>query len=116
MTKLLRANGLLLDHRSFISLGIEPHLVLKGDDVVCQRQRVWHRGKGKCAVCKREINVLDSWEMDHKQGGTVGRCDCLHNLQVSCWDCHRKKHVRPQFTQRKAEAVKTFDQLYPETA
>jgi len=117
MTKLLRANGFLLDSRSFISLGIEPHLVLKGDDIICQRQRVWHRAKGKCAICKDSLAVLDygDFEMDHIQGGTVGRCDCLHNLQAVHVACHKKKHVRPQFTQRKAEAVKAFDQLYPES-
>ena len=99
-TKLLRENGLLLDARSFVSrpsiANGSIHLFFKGDDVICQRQRVWHRSKGKCAGCKRLLDVLD-WEMDHKQGGTVGRCDCLHNLQALCRDCHRAKHVQPQF-------------------
>ena len=117
-TKVLRANGLLLDRRSFISLGAEPHLILYGDDIVCQRQRVWHRSKGKCAICKDSLAVLDygDFHMDHIQGGTVGRCDCLHNLRAVHAHCHRKRHVRPMFTQRKAEARKQFDELYPVTA
>ena len=29
--------------------------------------------------------------MDHKVGGSLGRCDCLHNLQALCHDCHVTK-------------------------
>lgn len=119
VTKALVANGIFWDKRSFISLGTEPHLYLKGDDIKLMRQRVWARAKRKCANCKREIIYQDfdaDWEMDHKQGGTVGRCDCLHNLQVLCRPCHRAKHVQVKFTQRKEEAKKQFDELYPVTA
>ena len=45
-TKLLFKNGLLLDRRSFVSLNAnEPHLFLYGDDIICQRQRVYHKAK-----------------------------------------------------------------------
>ena len=90
VTKLLFRNGLLLDRRSFVSLnGNEPHLFLKGLDVSLRRDRVFKQSKGKCAGCKDELEY--EWEMDHKQGGNVGRCDCLHNLQALCPDCHQKK-------------------------
>ena len=99
VTKLLFRNGLLLDRRSFLSLPREEdgtvHLMLKGDDIVCQRQRVWHRSKQRCALCKGAITF--DFEMDHIQGGTSGRCDCLHNLRALCRDCHRLKHVRTRF-------------------
>ena len=117
VTRLLRANGLLLDPRSFVTLGLEPHLKLKGDDMVCQRQRVAHRSKGKCAACKSPIRVFgleQDWEMDHKQGGLVGRYDDLENLQALCRPCHRKKHVRPKFSKKLAE--EDFGKLYPESA
>jgi hypothetical protein len=101
-TKALRDNHLFLDRRSFIS--IDAHLYLKGDDVICQRQRVWHRSKGKCKNCKAQLSPLDA-ELDHKQGGLVGRCDCLHNLQILCHDCHVKKHGRfPRFGEGRAKA------------
>lgn len=93
VTKLLFANGLLLDRDSFVSLNAnEPHLFLYGDDITCQRQRVWHRGKHKCASCGMAVGPFSQdWEMDHIQGGLVGRCDCLHNLQILCRPCHKKK-------------------------
>lgn len=117
VTRLLRANGLLLDPRSFVSLGSEPHLYLSGDDIVCQRQRVAHRSKGKCGICKKPIVIFgldQDWEMDHKQGGLVGRYDDLENLQALCRPCHRRKHVRPKFSKKLAE--EDFGKLYPESA
>ena len=118
VTKVLRANGLFWDKRSFVSLGVEPHLYLKGDDVVCQRQRVWLKWKGNkpAPLCVLKLEGCDFYasELDHKQGGTVGRCDCAHNLQPVCVNCHRLKHVHPKFTKRKADAQKAFAKLYPE--
>jgi hypothetical protein len=95
VSKLLYENGLLLDKRSFISLGAEPHLYLKGRDVEKQWDRLWESTVGSCANCR--LIIYGNWVMDHKQGGLVGRCDCLHNLQVLCPPCHRAKHVRPRF-------------------
>lgn len=115
VTKLLFRNGLFLDRRSFVSLhGNEPHLFLKGEDVSAQRLRVWYRSKNRCAICKKEFvfEYYDEWEMDHKQGGLVGRCDCLHNLRIVCPECHRKKHIHPQFTpkQQTQEAADEHDE------
>jgi HNH endonuclease len=94
VTKLLLDNGLLLDKRSFVSLdGNKPHLFLRGADVGTQRERIWQRSKGKCSNCLRVVifGFFDDWEMDHIQGGLSGRCDCLHNVQALCRDCHAKK-------------------------
>jgi hypothetical protein len=100
VTLLLRKNGLLLDRRSFVSLnGNEPHLFLKGDDVTLQREQIWNKANGKCRACRGPIS-WETFELDHKQGGLSGRCDCLHNLQALCHDCHAKKHVRPRFGER----------------
>jgi hypothetical protein len=95
-TKLLRANGLLLNRNSFVSLGLEPHLYLSGEDIVQMRARAWNKSRGKCAICKHELNPFD-WHMHHVQGGLVGRCDCLHNLQATHPLCHMKEHMRPRF-------------------
>jgi hypothetical protein len=96
LTKMLRANGLLLDRRSFVGYDAEmiPHLLLKGDDVIVQRQRVWRKSRGKCGICKTKL-VYEDFEMDHKRGGSFGRCDCLHNLQAAHRSpCHQSKHVQ----------------------
>lgn len=113
VTKLLRANKLLLDPRSFVSLPAhfdgKPHLYLEGLDVVLMRLRVELRDKGKCKQCK---SVTETWEMDHLQGGTVGRCDCLHNLQTLCGRCHDSKHVSVQWGPGRAQGLKDFDEVH----
>ena len=98
------ANANFLDKRSFISLS--GHLYLKGDDIREQRQKVYERDKGICHGidvegyrCKRYVS-WNTGHMDHIQGGLVGRCDCMHNLQWLCPDCHRAKHVQVQFSRR----------------
>jgi 5-methylcytosine-specific restriction endonuclease McrA len=95
ITKMLRENGLLLDRRSFVAYdsNMTPHLLLKGQDIVFQRAKVWLRSRRKCGLCKLALDY-DSLEMDHKKGGSFGRCDCLENLQILCRDCHRAKHVQ----------------------
>ena len=125
VSKLLYKNGIFLDRRSFVSLNAnEPHLFLFGDDIKMQRERVWARSKGKCGICKKKIEIAPyegqfdfgkDWEMDHIQGGLVGRCDCLHNLRATHPECHRAKHVRPRFGER-AQAVKDFDKVNPREA
>jgi hypothetical protein len=115
ITKMLRANGLLLDRRSFVGYDPQmiPHLLLKGDDVVVQRERVAHKSKGKCGKCKRPLDTVFgvlTFEMDHKKGASFGRCDCLHNLDAVHIPCHREKHVQVKF-----QAVKDFNKLYPST-
>jgi HNH endonuclease len=100
VTKLLRENGLLLDKRSFVSLGCEPHLYLKGRDMMAQRERMW-ASKMICGICNEEI--WDEWEVDHKQGGLVGRFDDLSNLQAVHPICHRQRHVHPKWSRRTSE-------------
>ena len=95
ITKLLRENGLLLDKRSFVSLGAEPHLYLRGEDIVAQRMRAWVASRGKCGICGSPLFYQD-YEMDHIQGGIVLRCDCLHNLRAVHGPCHRKRHLQVQ--------------------
>lgn len=85
VTNLLYANRIFLDSRSFVSLGSQPHLVLYGIDIVEQRKRLYLRDLGKCAECE---STTEDWEWDHIQGGNVGRCDCLHNAQTLCRQCH----------------------------
>lgn len=133
VTKVLVKNHIFWDKRSFVSLPNHSdgsiHVYLKGDDIKLARQRVWSSSRQRCASCKTELGY-DDWEMDHKQGGTVGRCDCLHNLQALCRPCHRKKHVKVGFKHavtlpnpdaafpdsrvtRAKDARKIFEKLYP---
>ena len=105
ITKLLLDNGLLLDKRSFVSLGAEPHLYLKGSDIPAQRERLTRQTASlACGICKNGLIGLGYAEMDHKQGGTVGRCDCLHNLHFVHSTCHRAKHVQVQLKSVPMEA------------
>lgn len=98
VTKLLWKNGFFLDKRSFVSLG-EPHLYLKGRDIGQQRDKLAPFGRTLiCGLCRRPIPEYHDWHMDHKEGGTSGRCDCLHNLQPVHAECHYKKHVHVQWT------------------
>lgn len=80
--------------KSFVSQ--DGHDYLSGLDVCQRRNEVFERDGGICQSC----GVYVSWsrgEMDHIKGGLVGRNDDLDNLRWVCRDCHRQKHVRPQF-------------------
>jgi hypothetical protein len=108
------------DYRSFVSLpkmGI-THLVLFGADVEPQRRAVYARDRGLCQIqgpnCLRRVLAWDEFHMDHILHGPGQRCWCLHNLRVVCEMCHRQRHVRPKFSQKIADAVESFDHLYPE--
>ena len=85
-----------LDKRSYWTNA--GHEYLFGDDKRNRRQELFDRivehstGLPRCQQC----GIDTSWNMGHmhhKQGGLVGRCDCLHNLEWLCPDCHRKEHV-----------------------
>jgi hypothetical protein len=105
VTRLLFENGLLLDKRSFVSWGAEPHLYLKGEDVGRQRERLWLSGNSECEICRKPIHFNQIWQMDHKQGGLVGRCDCRHNLRITHAECHRARHVQVQLRSIPMEAL-----------
>lgn len=107
VTRLLRENKIFLDHRSFVSLpSVEdgkPHLYLFGDDKVRQCQKVYERDAHMCQAGKpqhfineyifgEDYRAISKGEVDHKKGGNVGRCDCLHNLRQVCGAWHRWKH------------------------
>ena len=104
VTKLLYANGLLLDKRSFVSLNAnEPHLYLKGADMSAQRERVIKRDDGKCRKCGHNV-ASDYGEVHHViHKGQLGYDD-LCNLEWRCgrWfgDCHKSEHVAPRWTPR----------------
>lgn len=110
ITNLLQANGLLTDKRSFVSLGIEPHLYLSGVDAQECRARIYSRDD---ATCQLKL-APDCWgrmdfyacHLEHKQGGLVGRCWCDHNLRIACPPCHELKHNRnPRWTKKDSASV-----------
>jgi len=79
------------DDRSYVTHS--GHEFLFGDDVRARRQEVYERDEGKCQGCRKYIGW--TWgHMHHRQGGLVGRCTCLHNVEWRCIDCHAKEHVR----------------------
>lgn len=95
LTALLRKNHLFLDRHSEAVYDIDqvPHLILHGQDMTLQRERVFRRDRSLCKIrakgCTREAT-----ELEHLQGGNYRRCDCEHNLRAVCNSCHRQKHNR----------------------
>jgi hypothetical protein len=107
VTKLLRVNGIFRDRRSKVvhDLAGEMHLLLYGADMSEQRSRVFAKKSG--------LQYPVRFELDHKQGGMHGRCDCQHNLQVLTREDHEAKHGRTtRFAEVKREAVKDFEAIY----
>ena len=87
------------DERSFLSL--EGDEYLKGEDLSARRAAVYYKSHGRCMLnvsprCRGWIDFPD-FEMDHIQGGLVGRNDNLSNLRAVCKPCHRARHLRPRF-------------------
>jgi 5-methylcytosine-specific restriction endonuclease McrA len=112
-TKLLRANDLLKDRRSYVGYDSEmrPHLKLFGADMMVQRQRVYVHSRGKCAKCRGAI-TWDSFEMHHKVSRGKSGSDDIANLQAICRDCHTQIHGRyPRFGEGRAEAIKEFEEV-----
>jgi len=93
-------------------LEMVPHLKLKGLDKQLQRTRVFIEGKRQCSDCKRKISFDEPWEWDHIQGGNSGRCDCLHNAQILCPQCHIERHGRyPRFGEGRKQAIEDFNKV-----
>ena len=100
-------------YRSFI--GFKPdkpeelHEILYGVDVEPRRREVFIRDGYKCKRCGRDV----AWDSEdallerpighlrHIVGGSVDRCWCLHNLEVSCAECHKPDHVHTRFGEHK---------------
>lgn len=100
------------DPRSFCS--INGHEYLYGKDVEPRRREVYERDHGICQMRAEDgdspvdcdlFALWDDGEMHHIQGGLVGRCDCLHNVQWVCKPCHRASHVRPKWSSQQAVKV-----------
>ncbi len=81
---------------SFVS--VDGHEYLKGKDKTARYREAVEKLPPFCNKCKR---LLYEGDLDHIQGGLVGRCDCMHNLQWLCKDCHREKHVQVQLRSAK---------------
>jgi len=119
-TKAMKENRFLMERGSFVTLPHADgkiHFHLEGSDRSRMRPIVFARAKGRCQNqrCKALLEFR-SWEMDHIQGGTSGRCDCLHNLRALCIPCHRARHPQVRFGEGRAEAIKDFNNLYPREA
>jgi 5-methylcytosine-specific restriction endonuclease McrA len=82
------------DPRSYVTH--EGHEFLFGNDVRNRRQEVFDRDRGICGGCKKLVG-WNYFHMHHRQGGNVGRCTCMHNLEVLCPSCHANEHVQPKW-------------------
>ena len=107
VTKLLFANGLFLDKRSFLGWRESvPHLYLKGEDMSRQRQRVQERDEEWCGKCTRHVNDEDA-EIHHVISKGRGGSDDLSNLEWRCGrfvsDCHTAEHVQVQWTKKEPQ-------------
>ena len=116
VTKLLFANGLLTDRRSFVGWREQiPHLYLKGADMSNQRNLCCARDKGHCRKCKRECGVAG--EVHHVLPRGKGGSDDLTNLEWRCGrfvgDCHTSAHVAPRFGESRPKAVEEFNRINP---
>src|SRR5690348_17065253 len=116
-TRLLLANGLLLDPRSFVGHGIDmvPHLYLKGPDMSRQRDTVIHRDGGRCRVCKAWLSG-ENGEAHHVLPRGKGGSDDIDDLEWRCGPetrrtCHTAMHV--QLRSAKIQAAEEFEALYP---
>ena len=73
----------------------DGHEFLFGADVGNRRREVYERDGGMCQT--RGCGKWVSWEgaqMHHRRGGLVGRCTCMHNLEIQCPKHHALEHVR----------------------
>jgi hypothetical protein len=124
LTNLLRANGLLLDRKSFVGYrksDMTPHLYLKGQDKANLRPLIFKFHKYRCAICRAKIHP-DEWPMFNKGiWHHPNKCDCIGCSEIRCDTitgrfCHA--HGQPGFqrvAERKEQARKEFDVLYPES-
>lgn len=95
ITELLQKNHIFKDRGSMLvrDSDLNPHLVLEGLDMMQQRDYIMLRDRGLCKLklpgCTREAS-----ELEHEIGGNYRRCDCSHNLRMSCHNCQTVKHRR----------------------
>jgi 5-methylcytosine-specific restriction endonuclease McrA len=85
-----------LDENSYVAFS--GHEYLYGLDVEPRRWQVYNSQNGTCAYCEEKVTWKLS-QLHHIEGGYGSqRCWCLHNLEILCKDCHKKKHVHPMWS------------------
>lgn len=77
----------------------DGHEFLFGEDVGRRRAEVYERDGGTCQTrgCGKPVSWNEA-HMHHRKGGNVGRCTCMHNLEIQCPKCHAQEHVRVMWT------------------
>lgn len=89
-----------MDKRSYITLDGKEFLF--GEDMKARRLDVFERDGYICQICHKPC-ICDDAELDHfpitrGRGGD----DSITNLRAVHGHCHRKVHVRPQWTPAKS--------------
>jgi hypothetical protein len=82
---------------SFLSL--DGHELLDGADWLDRKWEVWQRDKGKCQLrISPRCNPFPGrcGDPHHKENGVGKRCDCMHNVTLSCRACHDCFHEEVQ--------------------
>jgi hypothetical protein len=73
----------------------EPHVILAGLDKEKQRRALFAREKSICQGCGRRVywdgEIWQKGEWSHIKDKPGEKCDCDHNAQLLCHDCHQGK-------------------------
>lgn len=117
VTRNLREAGFFENKDSFVSL--TGHLFLEGLDKSRVRAKVFRKHKNRCVVCRAKLDpkapdfhpMRGAWHHPN----SAFHCDCVSCSELRCdTTTGRKCHAHGTVGfQRKAEAVKAFQQLYP---
>lgn len=88
------------DRRSYVTL--DGKQFLAGEDMTKRREYVFSMDGGRCRLCRAEVDWLTG-ELDHfpVSRGRSGD-DSINNLRTLCANCHKQRHVRPQWSAQKA--------------
>lgn len=116
-TRAARNAGRFVSWHSYASTRVHPGtnhpcIYLAGVDCGTMREEALARAGGRCERCGMWTIRLEVHHIEHKT--KVSRCSCQENLEVLCQNCHRGrngKHPQVQWTQRKQEAHRQFDEM-----
>jgi hypothetical protein len=84
-----------LDRASYVTLPKfgEPHVILHGLDKEAQRRALFAREKSICQKCSIRVYwegpLWQVGEWSHIEDSIGKKCDCLHNAELLCHNCHQ---------------------------
>jgi len=118
-TSTLHEAGLLIEKDSYLTL--DGHLILVGEDKSRIRPMIFKRFKNRCCICGHPLDEgAPKWTPNAGAWHHPGSCSCVGCTELRCDEttgrkCHAHREAGVIFT-RKADALKAFNKLYPESA